>query len=261
MRARHYVGEHGLVVLDTVGGTERDIVRRVFGDLSHRERPTQALFRHLLEENVSAPFTMIDCTYWIYAPAYLKEAIFQVRVAWRNGATLIGEDAETLAGTQSLVPAEMVAWDYYLPEASDLVGSSPLGRGDPIPDAEALRTAILTNLQGSRDLYAQAMRQGLCYDQARLLLPPNRYVGWWWKINLWHLLAWLAQTRKKNLASDAMAYRNAIEKTVKDAYPGVWDAWDNVSGGAVLTREDLDEIRRALHGRMVSPQLARKILP
>ena len=75
-------------------------------------------------------------------------------------------------------------------------------------------------------LYEQAMKDGICTEQARMFLPAYAmYVRWRWTASLNSLLHFCSLRLEKNAQWEITEYARAIAGEVKDFFPYTYESW------------------------------------
>jgi thymidylate synthase (FAD) len=92
---------------------------------------------------------------------------------------------------------------------------------------------------------ADAARQGLARELARMVLPTNYYTQWYWKIDLHNLLHFLSLRADPHAQYEIRVYAEKIAEIVARWVPHTWHAFENYRlGGANLSAAALMVVKR-----------------
>ena len=95
--------------------------------------------------------------------------------------------------------------------------------------------------------------QALARELARIGLPLSAYTQWYWKVDLHNLLHFLSLRMDSHAQYEIRVFAEAIGQVVADWVPLAWEAFaDYRLGGAFLSRQALEVVRRRLAGQAVT---------
>ena len=104
------------------------------------------------------------------------------------------------------------------------------------------------------DQEIDASKSGLARELARMGLPLSTYTQWYWKVNLHNLLHFLQLRADAHAQWEIRTYADVLLDVVEKWVPLTHRAFMNYRvGGAPLTEEGLDIVRRMLKGETVDP--------
>ena len=200
----------------------------------------KVLIRYLMRHNHTSPFEMIEFKF------RMKMPIFTARQMIRHRTASINE----LSGRYSEMPDE-----FYVPEdgncrmqdAVNKQGSEGLLSAST---ASGVNYKIDSHGDFSFSLYKSLLSDGLCREQARMVIPLSSYTEWYWKIDLKNLLHFLDLRCDSHSQWEIQEYGNAILKLISPIVPWTIEAWEDYSpyrGGVLLTRFEVEKMRHILH--------------
>jgi thymidylate synthase (FAD) len=240
VRVVDYMGDDAAVVQGARVSFGRG-TRQVSGD--------RGLIRYLMRNRHSTPFELADLKLHVRAPIFVTRQWFRHRTASIN----------EYSARYSVLERE-----FYVPAADAVAAQSASnrqGRGEPM-DAEAARRVIeLLREDASRsyDNYlwmlneteagdvADPGRQGVARELARINLPIGVYTQFYWKVDLWNLLRFLALRADPHAQFEIRAYADAILDVVRTWVPIVHEAFDDyMLHAAALSRQSMALVRAAL---------------
>jgi len=85
---------------------------------------------------------------------------------------------------------------------------------------------------------------GMARELARMVLPPNIYTEWYWKVDLHNLLHFLSLRADPHAQKEIRAYADVMLEMVQEWVPAVWEAFqDYVMGAETFSRQEMEIIR------------------
>jgi thymidylate synthase (FAD) len=160
--------------------------------------------------------------------------------------------------------------EFYIPSPEHLAAQSAVnrqGRGEVLTENEAAHVLDLLREDATRtyDHYVEmlneddhgatrdAERPRLARELARMNLTLNTYTQWYWKIDLYNLLHFLALRADVHAQYEIRIYAQAMLKTVAAWVPTAHQAFLDYQLGAVtLSAQMLAVVRRMLANEMVT---------
>ena len=240
VRVVDYMGDDAAVVQGARVSFGRG-TRQVSGD--------RGLIRYLMRNRHSTPFELADIKLHVRAPIFVTRQWFRHRTASIN----------EYSARYSVLDRE-----FYLPAAEAVAAQSASnrqGRGEAMDEQTARRVIALLRDDASRayDNYlwmlneteageaADPARQGVARELARINLPIGIYTQFYWKIDLWNLLRFLALRADPHAQYEIRAYADAILGVVRQWVPIVHEAFeDYMLNAAVMSRPAMALLRAAL---------------
>jgi thymidylate synthase (FAD) len=159
--------------------------------------------------------------------------------------------------------------EFYLPAPEQLAAqsrSNRQGRGDVLTGKEAARVMTLLREDAERAYrgYVEMLnedeagvvidpdRQGLARELARMNLSLNFYTQWYWKIDLYNLMHFLALRADPHAQYEIRAYAEAMLSTMQRWVPLAYAAFvEYRMSAASISATGLKVIQRMLAGETV----------
>jgi thymidylate synthase (FAD) len=160
--------------------------------------------------------------------------------------------------------------EFYLPAPDQLAAQSVAnrqGRGEALSGDEAARVLDLLREDATRayDHYEEMLneradgtridegRPGLARELARMNLSLSFYTQWYWKIDLYNLLHFLALRADAHAQVEIRVYAEAMLETVRRWVPAVHEAFlQHQMGGVHLSAAAWAAVKRMLAGEAVT---------
>lgn len=193
-------------------GTDLTVVNaaRVSFDKEHEEfdwSTDRGLIKYLAKHNHWSPFAHCSATFRVKAPIFVARQLVKhtVGFSW-NEVSRRYVDSEP---------------EFYIPEVwrkraeNVKQGSSDEGVV-PINDVLGFNDAVL-------NLYQSLLEQGVCPEQARMVLPQNTMTEWFWTGTLyaWARMCQLRLDSHTQKETRDVAY--GIHKHMQDLFPVSWE--------------------------------------
>jgi thymidylate synthase (FAD) len=250
--------DHGFVRVVDYMGDDAAVVQAArvsYGTGTKKVHEDRGLIRDLLRHRHTTPFEMCEIKFHVKLPIFVARQWIRHRTA----------NVNEYSGRYSILDRE-----FYVPAPDHLAAQSAAnrqGRGDVLQGAEAEEAlAILRgDAEAAYDHYERLLnaredgsvleegRQGLARELARMNLPVNFYTQWYWKVDLHNLLHFLSLRADPHAQYEIRAYAEAMLEVVKRWVPATFEAYeDYIAGGARLSRQGLDIVRRLLAGEQVA---------
>ncbi len=242
--------DHGFVRVVDYMGDDAAIVQAArvsYGKGTKAVRRDRGLIRYLLRHRHTTPFEMCELKLHVKLPIFVARQWIRHRTA----------NVNEYSARYSVLDRE-----FYLPRPEDMAVQSKnnkQGRGDSLTaeqSAEVLRL-LRRDADQTYDTYTQLMGEefSLARELARMNLPVNYYTQWYWKIDLHNLLHFLSLRMHPHAQFEIRVFADAIADFVKDWVPLTWEAFlDYRRGGAFMSKQALDVVRRRLRGEEVDQE-------
>jgi thymidylate synthase (FAD) len=249
--------DHGFVrVIDYMGDDSAIVqaARVSYGRGTRRVSEDAGLIRYLMRHWHSTPFEMCEIKYHVKLPIFVARQWIRHRTA----------NVNEYSARYSILDRE-----FYLPAPEHLAAQSAAnrqGRGAVLGGDEAARVLDLLRQDATRcyDHYAEMLneddaggqrdpaRQGLARELARMNLTLNTYTQWYWKIDLYNLLHFLALRADPHAQYEIRAYAEVMMRSVEAWVPLAYAAFrDYRLGAATLSAQMLDVVQRMIAGEKV----------
>lgn len=240
VRVVDYMGDDAAVVQGARVSYGRG-TKQVSGD--------RGLIRYLMRHRHTTPFELADLKLHVRAPIFVTRQWFRHRTASIN----------EYSGRYSVLERE-----FYVPAPEAVAAQSASnrqGRGGAVDEDTSRRVIELLREDASRcyDNYlwmlnetadgepADPDRPGIARELARINLPVGVYTQFYWKVDLWNLLRFLALRADPHAQHEIRAYADAILGVVRRWVPLVHDAFeDYVMNAASLSGQAVRLLRAAL---------------
>ncbi len=252
--------DHGFVrVIDYMGddGAVVQAARVSYGRGTKRSRDDQGLINYLMRNGHTSPFEMCEIKLHVKLPIFVARQWIRHRTA----------NVNEYSARYSVLDSE-----FYVPAAGQLAGQSDANRQGRAGALEADRAAQALELlradaaqafehyyamlnEGESDSQAGSGSPGLARELARIGLPLSTYTQWYWKTDLHNLLHFLALRYDAHAQWEIREYARVIlDEVVEPWVPSVAQAFRNYRlGGARLSAEGLDVVKRMLAGEAIDP--------
>ena len=248
--------DHGFVRVVDYMGDDAAVVQAArvsYGRGTRRVSEDAGLIRYLMRHRHSTPFEMCEIKFHVKLPIFIARQWIRHRTA----------NVNEYSARYSILDRE-----FYIPAPAQLAAQSAVnrqGRGEVLEGGEA--AAVLDLLRGDamrtyehyawmlNDGAADAGRQGLARELARMNLTLNTYTQWYWKTDLHNLLQFLSLRADAHAQYEIRVYADAMLDVVKAWVPATHQAFlDYRMGAATLSAQMLRVVRRRLAGEAVSQE-------
>ena len=116
--------------------------------------------------------------------------------------------------------------EIYVPEhiRAKPTGSIKQGSGENHPDDELWRARFETHMTNMVDLYEEAIKDGVCPEQARFLLPQGTEVNWVWTGSLYAFANFVNKRKDSHAQVEVQVLANQVDEIIAPLYPVSWAA-------------------------------------
>ena len=249
--------DHGFIRVVDYMGDDAAIVQAArvsYGRGTKRVSEDQGLINYLMRHRHTTPFEMCEIKYHVKLPIFVARQWIRHRTA----------NVNEYSARYSILDNE-----FYVPAPDKLATQATTnrqGRGAVIAGAAAQR--VLDLLRGDAERayagYAELLNEdaagrprdpswpGLARELARMNLSLNFYTQWYWKIDLYNLMHFLALRADPHAQYEIRAYAEAMLDTVKRWVPLAYEAFlEYRMNAATISATGLQVIRRMLAGERV----------
>lgn len=176
------------------------------------------LINFLVRRNEDSPFRHSVLAFGVRAPLMVARQWFKYAV---GSSHLVEADATPWNETsRRYVSSEP---EFYCPYAFlSAPDDSKQGSGEPLPDelSDDLANRLRLHQAKGKQLYEQALTDGVAPEQARLFLPAyGLYVTWVWTASLLAVLHFLDQRLEEKAQSEMRTYAHAVAMLTKPLFP------------------------------------------
>ena len=245
--------DHGFVrVVDYMGDDAAicQAARVSYGRGTKSVSNDEGLIRYLMRHWHSTPFEMCEIKLHVKLPVFVARQWIRHRTA----------NVNEYSARYSILDRE-----FYIPAPEHLAAQSRVnnqGRGEVLQGAEAQRVLDILREDAMRayDHYedmltpdAEAGKQGLARELARMNLPANVYTQWYWKTNLHNLFHFLRLRVDFHAQYEIRVYAETMCRIVKDWVPDAYGAFEDYRlGGVNLSGRAVEVLKRRLAGEAVT---------
>jgi len=249
--------DHGFVrVIDYMGddGAIVQAARVSYGRGTKRVSEDRGLINYLMRHRHTTPFEMCEIKYHVKLPIFVARQWIRHRTA----------NVNEYSARYSILDNE-----FYIPAPEHLAAQAVTnrqGRGAVIAGEKARRVLDLLREDSERAYagYAELLNEdeagapidpkwpGLARELARMNLSLNFYTQWYWKIDLYNLMHFLALRADAHAQYEIRAYAEAMLGTMQRWVPLAHAAFlEYRMNGASISATGLQVIRRMLTGEQV----------
>jgi thymidylate synthase (FAD) len=245
--------DHGFVrVIDYMGDDAAVVqaARVSYGRGTRRVSEDAGLIRYLMRHRHTTPFEMCEIKYHVKLPIFVARQWIRHRTA----------NVNEYSARYSVLDRE-----FYIPAPEHLAAQSDTnrqGRGALLTGEEAAEVLAILRRDAAlcHDDYALMLneagdpsRRGLARELARMNLTLNTYTQWYWKIDLYNLLHFLALRADAHAQYEIRAYAEAMLKILDAWVPLTAAAFREYQlGAATFSATMLAVLRRMLAGETVT---------
>ncbi|MED4892467.1 MULTISPECIES: FAD-dependent thymidylate synthase [Heyndrickxia] len=221
--------DKGYVILHDVMGSDLTVVNaaRCSYDKKSEELTEKdvRLIKYLAKHGHTSPFRHATLQFEVYAP---------LMVARQHWKYVVGSDHTMDAWNESSRRYVTEEPTFYIPQTGEWRSdpeNSKQGSGDPLPTDDGQWTALLMEYtEEGVALYEQAIKEGICAEQARLFLPAyGMYVRYYWTASLQSVASFLNQRLAHDAQAEITEYAKAVYELASEKFP--------VSIGELVTAE------------------------
>lgn len=218
--------DKGYVILHDVMGTDLTVANaaRVSYDkksesLTDKDR---RLISFLAKAGHTSPFRHTFLQFEVYSPLMVARQHFKYIV---GSSTLeaTGDNMDAWNESSRRYITEQAT--FYVPSADEWRSApenSKQGSGAPIPQEHGLifSEELRDYIRRGEELYAEAMANGICAEQARLFLPAyGMFVRYYWSASLQSVCHFINQRLAHDSQAEIQAYARAVLELTRDHFP------------------------------------------
>ena len=207
--------DHGYVrFVDKLGSDEKIVqaARTSYNGVSKGEAADRKLLRYLFLNAHTSPFEMASITFEIYMPIFVARQIMRHRTARFN----------EMSGRYTEMPE-----DCYVPsllrvqDKKNKQGSVPCeGFVEPISQFQFIAKV-------SFETYRRLLEQGVCREQARMVLPLGTYTKVVMNIDLNNLIKFLRLRDHSHAQWETQQYAVAMKKIAARHFPWTMEVFED----------------------------------
>jgi thymidylate synthase (FAD) len=170
------------------------------------------LIKFLAREGHTSPFRHAMLQFEVYAP------LMVARQWWKY---VVGSDHIMDAWNESSRRYVTEEPEFYMPDAwRDAPENSKQGSGNNREDSKEWSAILDDYIDDGIRCYEQALKEGVCAEQARLFLPAyGLYVRWYWTTSLQGVCHFLSQRLEHDAQKEIQEYAKAVLQLAKPHFP------------------------------------------
>lgn len=182
----------------------------------------ERLIDFLIREGHTSPFRHATLQFEVYAP------LMVARQWWKQ---VVGSDHTMDAWNESSRRYISEDEQFYIPNDNEWRSkpeNSKQGSGEPIDIAGGAlySKALREYVEQGEFWYAEALRDGVAPEQARLFLPAyGMYVRWYWTASLQSVLHFLDQRLESDAQKEIQDYAKAVKSLAEEKFPITFGRW------------------------------------
>lgn len=183
----------------------------------------EKLLKFLLREGHTSPFRHAALTFEVYAPLMCARQWWKYAVS----STHIDDQNGWNESSRRYITEEP---KFYIPGKTEWRGkpeNSKQGSGEVLDPriGEWLFNRLDEHIEDSELLYNDALKLGVCAEQARLFLPAySLYVRWRWTISLSGVIHFLQQRLEHDAQWEIQQFAQAVSKILEESFPETYNA-------------------------------------
>ena len=252
--------DHGFVrVIDYMGDDAAVVqaARVSYGRGTRKVSEDRGLINYLMRHRHTTPFEMCEIKFHVKLPVFVARQWIRHRTA----------NVNEYSARYSVLDRE-----FYIPAPEQLAAQSSAnrqGRGAVLAGDEARQVLDILRDDSTRtyDHYlwmlnegedggaADADRDGLARELARMNLTLNVYTQWYWKIDLHNLMHFLMLRADPHAQYEIRAYADAMIDVVKKWVPFAHEAFEEHRlHGTRLSRSGMGVVKRMIAGEKVTQE-------
>lgn len=253
---KYNILDHGFVrVVDTMGDDKAiDDAARVSYDGHESERTgeeIEKLSRFLTKHKHTSPTEMNEIKIHIKAPLFIARQWLRHRTANVN---------------EKSARYVVVKDEFYIPELSRYVKQSKdnkqcsdLNNGFTEHDQKVFGQLMLESVSTAKANYDFMIEKGVARELARIQLPVNQYVEFYWKIDLRNLLHFCNLRSDKNAQWEIQEYSKVIESVIKQWCPITYKAYiDYQKEAYTISKQQLAVLKDMLEGYRIATDINKR---
>lgn len=204
-----------------------------YGDGTKSPSDDRTLIRYLMRMRHTSPFEQVELKFHVKLPIFLARQWIRHRTANVNEVSARYSEMKD---------------EFFVPLQDDVRGqgstNKQVGAGE-IDDEESdyfVTSVGLTNGFCDQE-YRHALQNGVCREQARIVLPLSTYTEMYWKIDLHNLLHFLHLRLDSHAQQEIRDYAEAMRDMIKPIAPHTWSAFEDYRTEAItLSRLEVQAI-------------------
>jgi len=224
-----YDDEKGFCELLEHMGSDLDIINsaRVSFDVSKDtlDAKDSKLIHYLYKSGHTTPFEHCTIKFKCYVP------LFVARQHMRHRTWSFNEVSRryTTIRLEFYTPSSFRSQHKSNRQGSNTDSINPIVKsvpGDHTTWVTSASQAVQKHVAGSLKLYNTLLEQGVCREQARMVLPQNMYCKYIATANLHNILRFIHLRNKEEAQWEIQVLAQAMAKSISHLYPVTWEAYN-----------------------------------
>lgn len=241
------IGEHGVVsLIDCMPRVVKpgenwdhavlQAARVSYGAQDKKTTPEEdrGLIRYLWRMGHGTPFEMVDIKFYLALPIFVARQLIRHRMASVNEYSMRYKEPKD---------------EFFIPDTHEIRKQSKNnkqgseGQVDENVADRFSRDAKITAFQ-AMERYADATKNGIGKEIARINLPVSTFTYWYWEIDLRNFLGFLKLRLDKHAQKEIRDYAEAMYSIVKPLAPWTFEAFEDFTLNSVtLTAAEVNAIQ------------------
>ena len=188
-------------------GKKSDYMPRVHnGEAKVLQHKDDRLIKYLAREKHKSPFNHAFATFHVKAPVFVaRQLVKQEYMPWNEISRRYVDD-----------PPDFFKPDYWRGRAENVKQGSS---GEVKSNAN-----VAYQYHKIEGLYKQLLDEGVCPEQARMILPQSMMTEWYWSGTLYAFAKMCGLRLKEDTQAETRVVAEKIEDVMAKLYPVSWEA-------------------------------------
>ena len=243
MPHKHFVDGTGFVSLvdymprENLDGAIVDAARVSYDSGSTKHTSTdRGLIRYLMRHWHTTPFEMVEFKF------HVKMPLFVARQHLRHRTASVNEVSARYSEVKD---------EFFVPdELRNQAKVNRQGSEGVVENNDTCVKSVKSLNHFNHRLYKELIdSDGVCREQARMVLPQSMYTEFYWKINLHNLMHYLHLRMEGHAQKEIQDYAKMIYKIVKPLAPYTFEAFEDFRVNAVQLSHSEQKVLSKMLGK------------
>lgn len=204
-----------------------------YGDGTKSPSDDRTLIRYLMRMRHTSPFEQVELKFHVKLPIFLARQWIRHRTANVNEVSARYSEMKD---------------EFFVPLQDDVRGqgstNKQVGAGEIDAEiAEDFGNSVAVTNDFCYEEYRDSLKNGVCREQARIVLPLSTYTEMYWKIDLHNLLHFLHLRLDSHAQQEIRDYAESMRDMIKPLAPHTWSAFEDYRTEAItLSRLEVQAI-------------------
>ena len=196
----------------------------------------RGLIRYLMRHWHTTPFEMVDFKF------HVKMPLFVARQHLRHRTASVNEVSARYSEVKD---------EFFVPdELRNQAKVNRQGSEGVVENNETCVNSVNSQNHLNHRLYKELIdSDGVCREQARMVLPQSMYTEFYWKINLHNLMHYLHLRMEGHAQKEIQDYAKMIYKIVKPLAPYTFEAFEDFRVNAVQLSHSEQKVLSKMLGK------------